>query len=163
MTQTSPLPKSAASVQQALFDKGLNDAQVMELAASTRTAVEAAQALQCTVGQIIKSLIFKTSTTGEPVLVLASGPTRVDESRIAGYVGQAIEKADADFVRHVTGFAIGGVPPVGHAQKIPYLFMDEGLLAFDLVWAAAGTPHTVFSVPSAHLSALTGATVVQVG
>ncbi len=159
---THPLPKSAQSVQNALEQKGVLDAHVMQLDASTRTAVEASQALQCQVGQIVKSLIFKTSTTHEPVLVLASGPTRVNEKVIAHHVGQPIEKADADFVRQVTGFAIGGVPPLGHMQTIPHIFIDVDLLSYEAVWAAAGTPNTVFRMESTALQSITEGTLINV-
>src|SRR5215475_13164176 len=120
-----PLSDSAKKVQDALQQFGLT-LQVVELSDSTRSAVEAAQAIGCTVEQIAKSLIFKSKQTQRPVLVIASGPNRVNEKRIGELLGEPIEKADADFVRQKTGFAIGGVPPVGHAEK-PEIFIDEDL------------------------------------
>jgi prolyl-tRNA editing enzyme YbaK/EbsC (Cys-tRNA(Pro) deacylase) len=141
---TDELSSSATRVQAALRAKGL-DCQVVELPGSTRTAVEAAQAVGCTVGQIVKSLIFKGKTSQRPLLVLASGSNRVDEKRLAGLAGEPVEKADAEFARVHTGFAIGGIPPVGHAGPI-VTFIDEDLLAYSEIWAAAGTPHAVFRI-----------------
>lgn len=139
------ISKRARQFQEILDQRGL-DLVVQELPASTRTADDAAKALGCDKAQIVKSLVFRTVTDGEPVVVLASGPNRVNEKAIARIIGDAITKADADFVKAVTGFAIGGVPPLGHKQEVR-LFVDEDLLAFDEVWAAAGTPHAVFRIP----------------
>jgi prolyl-tRNA editing enzyme YbaK/EbsC (Cys-tRNA(Pro) deacylase) len=154
------LSKSAQSVQKALAEKGL-PLTVIELAASTRTAQDAASALKCEVGQIVKSLIFRTKKTNRPILILASGPNRVDEKLIEQAVGEEITKADADFTREATGFAIGGIPPVGHKQHLE-TYIDEDLLNFDQVWAAAGTPHAVFSVPSQELAALTHGKIIKI-
>ena len=121
------LTKSAQSVQEALDRKGL-DCIVKVLSESTRTAQEAAATLGCDVSQIVKSLIFKTKSTQRPVLILASGPNRVNEKCIESYVGEEITKADADFTREVTGFAIGGIPPIGHAQKIDCHRVKKSLL-----------------------------------
>jgi prolyl-tRNA editing enzyme YbaK/EbsC (Cys-tRNA(Pro) deacylase) len=118
---------------------------VQELPDSTRTARDAAAALGCEIGQIVKSLVFQNATTGEAVLVLASGSNRVDESRISALVDAEILKADADFVRRATGFAIGGVPPLGHKSACQ-TFVDEDLLKYPEVWAAAGTPNAVFRI-----------------
>ena len=155
------LSKSAKSVQEALAAKGIS-ARVVELASSTRTALDAATAIGCDVAQICKSLIFKTQDTGHPVLVLASGPTRVNEKRIAEYLGEALCKADADFARKITGFAIGGIPPIGHAQKIDRIFIDEDLLKFDELWAAAGTPNAVFCLRGEDLVEMTKGRVVDI-
>jgi len=122
------LSKSAQAIQDVLAKKGI-DLKVVELPSSTRTAIEAAQTIGCEVGQIVKSLIFKTKTTHQAVLVLASGPNRVDEKTIEKELGEKIEKADAGFTRHVTGFAIGGIPPIGHIQQIQ-TFIDKDLLTF---------------------------------
>jgi prolyl-tRNA editing enzyme YbaK/EbsC (Cys-tRNA(Pro) deacylase) len=154
------LSKSAQSVQDALAKKNL-PLQVIELAASTRTAQEAALAIGCEVAQIVKSLIFSTKDSHRPILVLASGPNRVDEKLIESQVGEKIIKADADFTREVTGFAIGGIPPVGHKQLIE-TYIDEDLLKYDQVWAAAGTPHAVFSLPSKELAALTHGKIITI-
>lgn len=146
MTDLSP---SAQKVQQALHALGV-DLAVVELPGSTRTAVEAAQAVGCEVGQIVKSLIFKARRSGRPVLVIASGPNRVDERRIEALLGEPLGKADADFVRQHTGFVIGGVPPVGHTEKL-ITYIDEDLLLYPEIWAAAGTPHAVFRLTPAEL------------
>ena len=138
------LSSSAAKVQAVLRGMGL-DCQVVELPGSTRTAVEAAQAVGCAVGQIVKSLVFRGKDSRRPLLVLASGSNRVDEKRLAGLAGEPVEKADAEFTRVHTGFAIGGIPPVGHTERID-TFIDADLLAYTEVWAAAGTPHAVFRI-----------------
>lgn len=154
------LSPSAQRVQDALESLGLR-LQVVELPDSARTAVEAAQAIGCTVGQIAKSLIFKTKVTGRPVLVIASGANRVDEKRISRLVDEKIGKADADFVRQQTGFSIGGVSPVGHVQELA-TFIDEDLLKHDEIWAAAGTPHAVFRITGDDLVRATGGKVISV-
>lgn len=154
------LSKSAQSVQDVLNRKGI-DAKVVELPASTRSADEAAKAIGCEVMQIVKSLIFRTKHSNKPILILASGINRVNEKLIAEAVGEEIVKADADFTREVTGFAIGGIPPVGHKQKIE-TFIDEDLLKLRELWAAAGTPNAVFSLDSAVIANLTGGKVIAV-
>ena len=154
------LSASARRVQQALEAQGV-DLQVIELQDSTRTATEAAQAIGCAVGQIVKSLIFKGKKTQQPYLVLASGVNRVDEKKLRRIVGEKIGKADADFVRAHTGFAIGGVSPVGHPGPLQTV-VDEDLLQYDLLWAAAGTPHAVFALTPPDLQLLTGGQVEDV-
>ncbi len=154
------LSKSAQSVQNILIEKGL-PLKVVELAATTRTALDAAQAIGCEVAQIVKSLIFCTKETKRPILVLASGPNRVDEKIIEQNVGEKIIKADADFVKEVTGFAIGGIPPIGHTQLIE-TYIDEDLLCYDQIWAAAGTPNAVFSLPSKELVPLTHGKIITI-
>ena len=136
------LSASAQKVQDALEVLGVS-LKVVELPGSTRTAVEAAQAIGVQVGQIVKSLVFKSKRTQRPILVIASGANRVKEKNIEVLIDEPLGKADADFVREQTGFAIGGVPPVGHAQPIE-TFIDRDLLQYDEIWAAAGTPHAVF-------------------
>jgi prolyl-tRNA editing enzyme YbaK/EbsC (Cys-tRNA(Pro) deacylase) len=128
---------------------------------STRTAAEAAAALGCDVAQIVKSLIFRSVVGDEAVLVLASGADRVDESRLAQVIGEQVEQATGKFVRARTGYAIGGVPPVGHSQPL-VTYLDEHLLEHALVWAAAGTPRAVFSIEPADLLRITSAKVVAV-
>ncbi len=154
------LSSSALKVQQALDQLGLR-LQVVELPGSTRTALEAAQAVGCQVGQIVKSLVFKSKHTGRPILVLASGQNRVDEKRIAALIAEPLGKADADFVRQHTGFVIGGVPPVGHLEKL-VTFIDQDLLEFDELWAAAGTPHAVFRLKPAELVQMTAGQVADI-
>ena len=145
---------SALKVQAALGDKF----EVLEFDATTRTAADAAAAIGCTVAEIAKSLIFRRLGSNRPVLVVASGVNRVDEAKVAEAVGEKIARADADFVREATGFAIGGVPPVGHA-KPPTVLIDQSLLALPEIWAAAGTPNAVFRLTPSELVALTGGRV----
>ncbi|HPE60417.1 MAG TPA: YbaK/EbsC family protein [Thiolinea sp.] len=128
---------------------------VRQLPDSTRSAVEAAQAIGCSVGQIAKSLIFRDKASGEPVLVVASGSNRVSMSRINQATGLALGKADAAFVREKTGYAIGGVPPVAHAAAVKTL-LDPDLQQYDAIWAAAGTPNSVFELHADELENLTG-------
>ncbi|MBE3561183.1 MAG: YbaK/EbsC family protein [Ktedonobacteraceae bacterium] len=154
------LSGSAQKVQDALRARGFA-CQVIELPDSTRTAQEAAQAVGCTVGQIVKSLIFKGKQSGKPVLVVASGANRVNEKRLGELAGEPVGKADADFVRQRTGFAIGGVPPLAHAEPLE-TYIDADLLQYDEIWAAAGTPFAVFKLTPADLQAMTGGTVVSV-
>ena len=154
------LSSSALKVQQALQSLGL-DLKVIELPGSTRTAVEAAHSVGCEVGQIVKSLIFKAKRSGRPVLVVASGPNRVDERRIEALLGEPLGKADADFVRQHTGFVIGGVPPLGHTEKL-LTYIDEDLLHYPEIWAAAGTPHAVFRLTPDDLIRMTGGQVIAI-
>jgi prolyl-tRNA editing enzyme YbaK/EbsC (Cys-tRNA(Pro) deacylase) len=142
---------SALKVQAVLGD----DYEVLEFDAGTRTAADAAAAVGCTVAQIAKSLIFRTRDTNRPVLVVASGANRVDEKRIAAEIGERIVRADADFVRDATGFAIGGVPPVGHKTP-PVTLIDDDLFQHQTIWAAAGTPNAVFRLTPERLAELTG-------
>lgn len=154
------LSPSAKKVQDALNTFGVQ-LQVLELPASTRSAVEAAQAVGCRVEQIAKSLVFRSSLTGRPVLVIASGPNRVNEKKIGELLGEPIGKADADFVRQHTGFVIGGVPPVGHSEPLA-TFIDEDLLKFDDIWAAAGTPNAVFRLTPLDLLKITSGRVTNI-
>lgn len=154
-----PRQGSARRVQQALTERGFAF-DVVEFPQSTRTSAEAAAAVGCAVGQIAKSLIFRALESGRPVLVIASGANRVDEAAVAAHLGEKIGRADADFVRQATGYAIGGVPPVGHAVP-PATFIDRDLLAFEAIWAAAGTPNAVFRLAPADLATLTGGQVID--
>ncbi len=154
------LTPSAQKVQNALHALGL-ELDVVELPGSTRTAVEAAQAVGCEPAQIVKSLIFRAKRSGRAILVVASGANRVDERRIESLIDEPLGKADADFVREQTGFVIGGVPPVGHIQPLT-TFIDEDLLQYPQIWAAAGTPHAVFQLTPAHLVQITGGQVTTV-
>jgi 2-haloacid dehalogenase len=134
---------------------------VIELPESTRTAAEAARAVGCELRQIVKSLVFQTAVSRKPVLVLASGSTRVDEAWMARYVAETLTRADPEFVRSVTGYAIGGVPPSGHVSPIP-TYVDYDVLELSEVWAAAGHPHAVCRLTSRELLDLTGASPVPV-
>lgn len=154
------LSPSAQRVQDALAAYGV-DLRVVEMPQSTRSAADAAAALGCAVAQIAKSLIFRGKSSDRALLVIACGINRVDERKVAGLVNEAIGKADADFVRQRTGFVIGGVPPVGHSQALTTL-IDADLLAFDEIWAAAGTPNAVFRLRPAELVAITGGRAADV-
>lgn len=157
---TDPLSRAASRVQSALQAAGVT-ARVVELPDSTRTAVEAANAIGCSVAEIAKSLVFRGKESGQPVLVITSGTNRVDEKKVAALVGEPIGKADAEFVRERTGYAIGGIPPIGHATQLRTL-IDEDLLTFTTLWAAAGTPHAVFELTPADLVRMTGGRVERV-
>jgi len=148
-------------VREALEAKGV-EPEIVELDSTARSAREAVEALGVLVKQIVKSLVFRASESGRPVLVVASVPNRVDEHGISGILGEPIEKASADFVREKTGYSIGGVPPVGHTE-VPVVFMDEALLHEDEVWAAAGHTHAVFPLTPEELVRITGGRVVPVG
>ncbi|MDP3533605.1 MAG: YbaK/EbsC family protein [Alphaproteobacteria bacterium] len=161
MTQSQALSKSAQNVQEFLSQKGLNF-KVVELAESTRTADDAARAIGCEVAQICKSLIFKTKNTHKPVLVLASGINRVNEKIIETQVGEKIIKADADFTRDITGFVIGGIPPFAHKKSIDFILIDEDLLQFDEIWAAAGNPNAVFSLKGSDLKEITKGQIISI-
>ena len=154
-----PLSAAAQRIQDLLTSRGLPH-QVIEFEQTTRSAADAAQAIGCMVAQIAKSILFKAAS-GDPVLVIASGPNRVDEAKVAAALGQAIGKADADFVRAATGFAIGGVPPLGHAQPALTL-IDSDLLVLPTIWAAAGTPNAVFQLTPDELVAMTGGKVADI-
>lgn len=154
------LSPSARKVQAALAAFGLG-LEVREFDASTRTAADAAKAIGCTVGQIAKSILFRGASSGRPVLVIASGTNRVNEGKVAALLGEALGKADAEFVRSQTGFVIGGVPPVGHAVR-PETFIDRDLMAFAEIWAAAGTPNAVFRLEPHDLPRITGGRVAAI-
>ena len=154
------LSGSAQRVQDALNQHGVQ-CEVLELADSTRTAQQAADAIGCTVSQIVKSLIFQGKSSGDAILVVASGSNRVNEKSLKRIVGEKIRKPDAAFVRERTGFAIGGVAPVGHLQPIA-TYIDEDLLQYDEIWAAAGTPHAVFKLDPEILQTITGGQIISV-
>ena len=153
------LPKNAILIQE-LLQKNNIDTRIIEFAASTKTATDAAAAIGCQVAQIAKSIVFKTEQTHKPVLILVSGPNRVNEQELEKHIGEKVIKADADFIKTTTGFTIGGVPPLGHKHEIKLIFIDSTLLQFETLWAAAGTPHTVFSIPSTKLIEITKGTVI---
>lgn len=154
------LSKAAQKVQDVLLAYGLQ-VQVVEMSDSTRTAVEAAQAVGCEVGQIVKSLVFKGKESGKPILVEVSGANRVNEKALSALVGEKIVKPDADFVREQTGFSIGGIPPVGHTNPMVSL-IDEDLMQYEVVWAAAGTPNAVFQLTPQDLEKITGGRIIAV-
>jgi len=148
-----------ARVRQALSDAGIQTI-VMEMPASTRTAKEAAAVIGCSVAAIAKSLVFRGVITDRAVLVIASGANRVHEETVARLLGEPIERANPEFVRTATGYAIGGVPPVAHMHILP-VWIDRDLFQFEHVWAAAGTPFAVFSVRPDDLKRATGGEVAD--
>jgi prolyl-tRNA editing enzyme YbaK/EbsC (Cys-tRNA(Pro) deacylase) len=156
----APLRGAAARVQEALDRAGV-DLRVVQMPASTRTAAEAAAAVGCSVAEIAKSLVFRAADSDRAVLVIASGVNRVDERRLGTLLGERIERADADFVRRRTGYAIGGVPPLGHSEAL-VTYLDRSLLALPSIWAAAGTPNSVFRLTPEQLVSITGAEVADV-
>jgi prolyl-tRNA editing enzyme YbaK/EbsC (Cys-tRNA(Pro) deacylase) len=154
------LPPSAQRVQDELRRRG-SAAVVRQLDRSTRSAAEAAEAVGCDVGQIAKSLVFRGAKTRAPILVITSGAHRVDEAALGERIGEGIERAEADFVRQTTGFAIGGIPPVGHPAPLTTYF-DEDLLRYPTIWAAAGTPNALFEIDPAELIRLCGGIALRV-
>ena len=154
------LPASAQQVQDRLAELGFNN-QVVEMPDTTRSATDAAASCGCEVAQIAKSIIFRAAVSNRAVLVMASGVNRVDEEKIAAALGEELAKADADFVRTSTGFAIGGVAPIGHSSA-PEIFIDRDLMAFETIWAAAGTPRAVFKLTPAELVRMTGGAVIEI-
>src|SRR5579883_1853684 len=154
------LPPAAQRVQRLLNEAG-SSCEVRMLAATARSAAEAAASVGCSVAEIAPSLVFRGRQSGRPVLVIARGSNRVDEKKIAAALGEPIGKADADFVRDRTGYAIGGVAPVGHDRSVR-IFIDADLQRFAAIWAAAGHPHAVFPLTPEELLRLTGGTVTTV-
>lgn len=152
------LPPSAAKVAAAAASLGLPIA-IRIMPATTRTAEEAAAACGTSVGQIVKSLIFEGSESGTPLLLLVSGKNRVDEKAVAARIGEGLKRPDAQRVRDITGFAIGGIPPLGHATALS-AYIDPDLLAYEEVWAAAGTPNAVFPVDPNRLASAINATTL---
>ena len=138
-----------------LRDAGI-DTRVVEFEQPTRTSAEAAAAIGCSVAEIAKSVVFRGKTSGLAIVVVASGDNRVSEAKVAAKLGEPLARADADFVRTATGYAIGGVAPIGHSQPVK-LLLDEDLQRFATVWAAAGTPYSVFPLSPGQLRSLTGA------
>lgn len=157
----SALPASAQRVQDALARLGI-DSRIVELPVAARTSQQAADALGIEVGRIAKSLVFRASRSSRAVLVIAAGDRRVDEGRLAQALGEPIERAAPEFVRQHTGFAIGGVAPLGHPQPL-VTFVDASLRRFDSVWAAGGTPHCVFPIVPAALLVASGGREIEIG
>jgi len=157
---TNEISTNARRVQDALDRLGLSQ-RVKEMKQTTRSAQDAARAVGCEVGQIAKSLVFKGATSQRAILVITSGANRVNEASLAEISGETVLKADAEFVRTQAGYAIGGVPPVGHPQPLT-VFIDEDLLNYPLIWAAAGTPQAVFHLTPQELLRITGGRVVCV-
>jgi prolyl-tRNA editing enzyme YbaK/EbsC (Cys-tRNA(Pro) deacylase) len=154
------LSPTAQRVQDVLTARGFA-CQVIEFAQSTRTSQDAADRAGCSLGQITKSLIFKAKDSGKAILVLTSGANRVDEKRLGELAGEPVTRPDADFVRNTTGFAIGGVPPLGHATPME-TYLDEDLMQYPTIWAAAGTANAIFELTPQQLEQMTGGAVVRV-
>ncbi len=155
-----PLSPSAQKIQDILTGLGPSF-KVIEFTGSTRTAQEAADRVGCLLGQIVKSMIFKGQESNKGILVLTSGANRVDELKVSQYANEIIGRADPEFVHSLTGFAIGGVPPVGHTQSLE-TYVDEDLLIYEHVWAAAGTPNAVFELSPSDLVRITHGKIVRI-
>jgi prolyl-tRNA editing enzyme YbaK/EbsC (Cys-tRNA(Pro) deacylase) len=134
---------------------------VVEFEQGTKTSADAAAAVGCDVGQIAKSIVFKTVRDQKPILVIASGANRVDEKKVAALLGEKVKSADAEFVMKNTGVAPGGVPPVGHKVQ-PIIVLDQDLQQYDVIWAAAGTPNAIFRLNWSDLKAITGGTAADI-
>lgn len=156
---SSDLSSSAERVQSFITGLGFSF-KVRELPSSTRTSQEAAESIGCEVSQIAKSLVFKEQDSGRPVLIIASGSNRVDLEKVKLETGLSLGKADGEYVKERVGFAIGGIPPVGHREPLKTL-LDLDLKQYEIIWAAAGTPHAVFELKSADLQPLTKGTWVD--
>jgi len=146
---------NAMRTWQLLRDAGI-DTRVVEFEQPTRTSADAAAAIGCSVAEIAKSIVFRGQKSGRAIIVVASGDNRISEAKVAESVGEPLLRADGDFVRTATGYAIGGVAPIGHSQPVT-LLLDEDLRRFQTIWAAAGTPFSVFPLSPDQLRALTGA------
>ena len=154
------LNDAAQRVQDALRAAGFANA-VIELEVPVKTAAAAAEAVGCTPAQIVKSLVFRGATSGAPVLVVASGANRVSEAKLEALLGEPVRMGPPKFVREVTGYAIGGIPPVGHTQKLDTI-VDAQLMTLDALWAAAGHPNSLFSLTPNELVSMTGGRVAEV-
>jgi prolyl-tRNA editing enzyme YbaK/EbsC (Cys-tRNA(Pro) deacylase) len=153
------MSKSLKRVTRVLAEAGVA-AEIIEMAEGTRTAEEAAAAAGCALDQIVKSIVFRGEADGHVVLFLTAGGSRVDPEKASALAGEALGKADAQLIRAETGFAIGGVAPVGHLREIR-TFLDPRLLEFDQIWAAAGTPRHVFAADPREISRISGAQVAD--
>lgn len=156
----NPTHPSVQKVAEAAEALGFSIA-ITEFDQSTRTAPEAAEAIGCALGQIVKSLCFTVNDA--PVMALVSGDNQLDTKKLAALfeIGKKkVKRADAETVKHATGFSIGGVPPFGHAHPMT-IYIDADLLTYQEVWAAAGTPHTVFPIPPQKLVSVSGGTIAD--
>jgi prolyl-tRNA editing enzyme YbaK/EbsC (Cys-tRNA(Pro) deacylase) len=159
-TEATPLPRAAQRVADALRSRGHAGA-IRLLGESARSAAEAADALGVDQRQIVKSLVFRGLRSGRPILALVGGTSRVDPKLLENHVGEPVERAEADWVRERTGFAIGGVPPVGHSEDLRTV-ADAELVELAQLWAAAGTPHAVFPLRGDELERLTAAELAPI-
>lgn len=153
------MSKSLKRVRTALEAAGL-DVEIMETGSDTRTAQQAADVAGCHLDQIAKSIIFRGETSNHAILFLTAGGNRVDDAKASTVAGEALGKANAALIRAQTGFAIGGVAPVGHLNPIR-AFCDPCLTTFTTIWAAAGTPHHIFEITPDQLLAISGAEVAE--
>jgi prolyl-tRNA editing enzyme YbaK/EbsC (Cys-tRNA(Pro) deacylase) len=160
MSAPGTLSEAAQRVQDALRAGGFANT-VIELEAPVKTAAAAAEAVSCAPAQIVKSLVFQRVTSSAPVLVVASGANRVSEVKLEALLGEAVRMGPPKFVREVTGYAIGGIPPLGHAQKLDTI-VDAHLMALDGLWAAAGHPNSLFALTPSELLRMTGGRVAEV-
>jgi prolyl-tRNA editing enzyme YbaK/EbsC (Cys-tRNA(Pro) deacylase) len=160
MTDAAPLSSAAQRVQDELVRLGFANV-VIELPVPVRTAADAAREVNCDVAQIVKSLVFRGTSSGRGVLALTSGANRVDEAKLEALIGEPIGRADAKFVREHTGFAIGGIPPIAHATSMVTL-IDDHLLALGTLWAAAGHPNSLFSLTPDELVRMSGGRVAPI-
>jgi prolyl-tRNA editing enzyme YbaK/EbsC (Cys-tRNA(Pro) deacylase) len=156
----TPLPRAARRVAEALRSRG-HEGEIRLLDESARSAAEAADALGVSQQQIVKSLVFRARHSDQPILALVGGTSRVDPQLLADHVGEPVDRAEADWVREQTGFAIGGVPPVGHSERLRTV-ADTALVELAQLWAAAGTPHAVFPLRGDQLARLTGAELAPI-
>lgn len=154
------ISKEAARVQKVLDSFDL-DLKVIELKQSTHSAKDAADALDCNVGQIAKSLVFQGKESRVGYLVIASGKNRVDKEHLSEFIGESASLASPDFVTHITGFEVGGIPPVGHISTIP-TFIDQDLMDYETIWAAAGTSRAVFELTPLDLKKITDGHVISI-
>jgi len=160
MTTQPKLGDTAQRVQDALRAAGFENT-VLELQVPVKTAAAAAEAVGCTPAQIVKSLVFQGVSSGKPVLVVASGANRVSEAKLEGLLGEPVRMGPPKFVREVTGYAIGGIPPVGHAQKLATI-VDAHLMTLESLWAAAGHPNSLFELKPDELVRMTNGRVAEV-
>jgi prolyl-tRNA editing enzyme YbaK/EbsC (Cys-tRNA(Pro) deacylase) len=158
--QDELLPRAARRVAAALSERG-HSGEIRILSDSARSAAEAAAALGVAQEQIVKSMVFRGRSSGQAILALVGGLSRVDTALLEDFAGEAVERADADWVREQTGFAIGGVPPLGHGDGVCTV-AERALVELPLLWAAAGTPHAVFPLRGDELEALTGAALAAI-
>ena len=159
MSGPDGLKGSVLRVKATLSAFGL-DNRILEFDSTTRTSAEAAGAIGCAIGQIAKTLVFRGKPSGQAIIVIASGSNRVDENKLESHLGEKVAKADADFVREKTGFAIGGVAPIGHIGPVTVL-IDSDLCRFSEIWAAAGSPNAVFRLTPADLTRITEGSIVD--
>lgn len=155
------LQKRAQIVEDKLISLGYDELKIIELEVPARTARQAADELGCGLGQIANSLIFKGTETNKPILILTSGANRVDEKAVKKFIGEELARVGAKFVLEATGFPIGGIPPIAHKTEMD-TYIDEDLFKYEEIWAAGGTPETLFKLTPKILEDITGGRVISV-